>query len=708
MDFNVQTKISNFVENQFPQFYQEDGPNFILFVKAYYEWLEETGNVTKESRELFNYRDIDNTLESFLEHFQKKYLYGIPFNVIINKRYLLKHILDVYRSKSSIQCYKLLFRLIYDEDIEIYLPSRDMLRASDGKWIEPRYIEVSYSANLSSLVGKQIVGSYSGTTAIVENFVKENFDNKKIYILYISNILPKGGSFDVGEKIRNIDEDNDFIGSPAILGSLSTLDITNGGQLFEVGDILKIVHKDISNGSIVSEGIEGLVRVKKLARGTGSLYYNIVRAGQGFKSDAKIFIYKNGANGSGASFSLNTLLNTETVEYNTDVICDYLDSTLDAAQYNFPLTPTANLSSNIDTCFSYSNGLFGGLSTLTNIETGDDYDTSANVYVRSVLTSNILAGNVSYDTSSNTITGDGTSFTSYLSNNDVIYLKANSSLSETIEYQVIREVTNTTSIILFGPPSNNSTPSAKYAVAPVIFPSNFASYEDIMYNVGGEIYGTNELVTALPSSISNKVVAEVDAVNSGKGYTEGELVKAYIYGAVSNNIIIKQAGNNYTNGEILIFAGGNGSDANGYITTNSTGYIVGTTLVYPGSGYTEVPRVSVRSANGTGALLTATLETFNLTSSVTGRVVKSGIGRATGYWATTDGFLNADKYIQDSYYYQDFSYEIKVGIPLSKYRDILYNTFHIAGTELFGKFLLIDSTSSNTSILYESNSAILS
>ena len=217
MDFNVQTKISNFVENQFPQFYQEDGPNFILFVKAYYEWLEETGNVTKESRELFNYRDIDNTLESFLEHFQKKYLYGIPFNVIINKRYLLKHILDVYRSKSSIQCYKLLFRLIYDEDIEIYLPSRDMLRVSDGKWIEPRYIEVSYSANLSSLVGKQIIGSYSNTTAIVENFVKESFDNKKVYILYVSNILPKGGSFDVGEKIRNIEEDTDFIGSSSLL-----------------------------------------------------------------------------------------------------------------------------------------------------------------------------------------------------------------------------------------------------------------------------------------------------------------------------------------------------------------------------------------------------------------------------------------------------------------------------------------------------------
>lgn len=706
MDFNVQTKISNFVENQFPQFYQEDGPNFILFVKAYYEWLEETGNVTKESRELFNYRDIDNTLESFLEHFQKKYLYGIPFNVIINKRYLLKHILDVYRSKSSIQCYKLLFRLIYDEDIEIYLPSRDMLRVSDGKWIEPRYIEVSYSANLSSLVGKQIIGSYSNTTAIVENFVKESFDNKKVYILYVSNILPKGGSFDVGEKIRNIEEDTDFIGSSSILGSLNTLDITNGGQFFEVGDILKIIHT--SNGNVVSEGIDGLVRVKTLSRGYGSLNFNVVDSGQGYKLDSKIFIYKNNANGTGASFTLNSLLNTQTVEYNTDVICDYVSKTLDEATYNFPLTPTANLTSNIGLCFSYSNALFGGIFTLTNIETGNSYTTAANAYVRSVLTSNVLPGNVSYNTTSNTVTGVNTNFTAYLSNGDVIYLKGNTSLSSTIEYQMIREVTNTTSITLYGPPTNNSTPSARYATAPVIFPSNFALYENIMYNVDGDIYGKNELITALPSSIDNKVVSELVSLDSGKGYIEGESVKAYLYGAVSNNIIIKQAGNNYTNGELIIFSGGGGSDANGYITTNSTGSIVSATLVYAGSGYIEIPTLRIRSSNGINGTLTASLETFNLTSSVTGRVVKSGVGKSKGYWATTDGFLNADKYIQDSYYYQDYSYDIKVAIPLSKYRDILYNTFHIAGTELFGQFLLIDTQSSNVAILYESNSAIIS
>ena len=139
MDFNIETKISNFIRNQFPSFYNEEGENFILFMKAYYEWIESENNPVYHSRNLLNYGDVDNTLEEFLEYFQRKYLYGIPFEVIVNKRFLVKHILDVYRSKGSIQCYKLLFRMIYNEDVEVYLPGVDILRASDGTWIEPRY-----------------------------------------------------------------------------------------------------------------------------------------------------------------------------------------------------------------------------------------------------------------------------------------------------------------------------------------------------------------------------------------------------------------------------------------------------------------------------------------------------------------------------------------------------------------------------------------
>ena len=201
MNFEIEKKISNFVSSQFPQFYLSEGENFILFVKAYYEWLETDGQVTKQSRSLLDYRDIDNTLDKFLSHFQQKYLYGIPFEVIVNPRYLLKHILDVYRSKGTIQCYKLLFKLIYNQDVEVYLPGRDILKPSDNHWNQPKYVEVTDTPVLSSYVGKTVIGLSSGTTAVVESYIKEPINNNIVSSLFLTKIQPQGASFKVGEKI---------------------------------------------------------------------------------------------------------------------------------------------------------------------------------------------------------------------------------------------------------------------------------------------------------------------------------------------------------------------------------------------------------------------------------------------------------------------------------------------------------------------------
>ena len=716
MDFEVPKFISNLVENQFPSFYKEDGENFVLFLKAYYEWMEDDwGNETdglggpvREARELLDYRDIDNTIEKFLEFFQKKYLYGIPFSVIANKRFLLKHILDVYRSKGTIQCYRLLFKLLYNEDVEIYLPSRDILRASDGIWIEPRYVEVSANARLSDYVGKTVIGATSRVTATVEQFVKENYNNDVINVIYITNIIPGNKEFEVGEKIVLIDEidDTDAINAaPSVLGSLNDVVVVNGGQNYNIGDVIKIVHRDVSNNDVISFGIDGILKVTELGIGFGSLIFDLDDGGFGYTSNAATFVYRNEdkeADDDDASFSIGSLTNSRILGYNTDLVCNYSNLQLDEATYGFPADENANLVSTIGDTFSYSNNTFGSIFTLDNIVTGNGYDFSANVFVRSTLLSDQLQGNVSYDTSSNTVTGDGSIFTSIFSNGDVIALQANGSLSSTIELQVIKEVTNSTSIILYGPPTANSS-DGKYRAAPTILPAQYASYETAV-NSYDPIVGENETIFARPN-LGNNTVLAAEAINSGKGYVQGEEITAYLSGGVSNNILIIESGQNYTNNEILVFAGGNpGVVANGYITTDSNGSITSTTVTYGGSGYESVPVVRIRSTNGSGASLKASIQEFNTGSEITARINKSGIGKGRGYWDTTRGFISADKYIQDSYYYQDYSYEIRVARTLDKYKEIINDTFHVAGAELFGRYLKYLSESSNSSLVAESSS----
>ena len=99
---NIEDTISFFVKNQFPSFYEEQGPSFVEFVKQYYKYLEQTGNPLFYSRNLLEYRDVDKTIDSFIVHFKEKYLKYFPYELAVeDARFLVKHIMDFYRSKGS-------------------------------------------------------------------------------------------------------------------------------------------------------------------------------------------------------------------------------------------------------------------------------------------------------------------------------------------------------------------------------------------------------------------------------------------------------------------------------------------------------------------------------------------------------------------------------------------------------------------------------
>ena len=109
---DIEKLISPLVENQFPSFYKEEGPQFIAFIKAYYEWMEQTGNITNMTRSLPSFRDIDTTLEEFIVQFKEKYLKNIQFDTATNKRLLVKNSLDLYRSKGTERSVDLFFNFI--------------------------------------------------------------------------------------------------------------------------------------------------------------------------------------------------------------------------------------------------------------------------------------------------------------------------------------------------------------------------------------------------------------------------------------------------------------------------------------------------------------------------------------------------------------------------------------------------------------------
>jgi len=268
--------ISELTEDLFPDFYKEEGPVFVLFAKEYYRFLEESEQaVITKSRSLFEYGDIDKTIDDFLIHFREKYLVNINFEALTSKRTLVKAALDLYRTKGTERSIDLLFKLLFSEKIEIYYPGRDILKVSAGVWDIPQYIELTQSTRTIEYVGKQINGSISNATGFVEYMLTRNIAGKFIDVLYISNVT---GTFVTGDIVT----DNGIVeNAPKIIGSLSTIDITTGGELFELGEIVRITS---------DRGTEGLARVDGIITETGLVRFALVDGGWGYSSVSNVEI----------------------------------------------------------------------------------------------------------------------------------------------------------------------------------------------------------------------------------------------------------------------------------------------------------------------------------------------------------------------------------------------------------------------------------
>lgn len=279
---NIEKRISPLIESQFPSFYQEEGENFIAFVKAYYEWLESTNNPLYHARRLPTYRDIDDTTDEFIVHFKEKYLKNIQFDTATNKKLLVKNSLDLYRSKGTEQSIDLFFKLVYGTSAEVRYPAEKIFRLSDGVYEKPEYLEIGYSIYNIDYVGKQVVGQLSGAKAFVEKYIRRRAGKGYVNLLYISG---RQGEFRNGEVIGlNVNNQPvfDISKRSKLIGSVKRVTVQTRGRNFAVGDIVKFVNSD--------RGLGGLARVEGISSVSGLVDFIFIDGGYGYTLNAESII----------------------------------------------------------------------------------------------------------------------------------------------------------------------------------------------------------------------------------------------------------------------------------------------------------------------------------------------------------------------------------------------------------------------------------
>lgn len=274
---NIEDFVSPLIQSQFPSFYNEEGPLFIEFVKSYYKWLETTGQQAYYARNLIEYKDIDKTVDDFLIHFKETFLKDLPLVNKTNERMFIRNILDLYQNKGNEQSVKLAMRALFNQDAAVYLPSQDILKSSDGTWVKPRYLEVTVSTRNPSFVNREIIGTTTGSRAFCESVVKKRINGRYIDIFYLSNVR---GDFSYGEQVVET-ANTDITNAPTVTGSLTTLEVLNGGQNFVVGDEFEVISESGKNAKAI---------VASISSATGRVNFTIDDGGFGYSNTADVYI----------------------------------------------------------------------------------------------------------------------------------------------------------------------------------------------------------------------------------------------------------------------------------------------------------------------------------------------------------------------------------------------------------------------------------
>lgn len=253
---STNNRISNLISSQVPFFVRNDHPNFVAFLEAYYEYLEQEvgtlsdGKVVERSKNLLNYIDVDKTLTDFTEKLYQHFMQSIPRDVVVDRTLLIKHIKDFYMARGTEKAARFLMRILFNEEIEFYYPKEDVLRASDGKWYVEKYINTSNTAlnnvansdivHVEKFISTKIHGLTSNTTAVVDKVVRVIESGQTIDQLYLSSIL---GNFVAGEKLYakyTANGNTVFLTTQIVDNSISAVVITNRGSLYNVGDPILI------------------------------------------------------------------------------------------------------------------------------------------------------------------------------------------------------------------------------------------------------------------------------------------------------------------------------------------------------------------------------------------------------------------------------------------------------------------------------------
>lgn len=212
---------------------------------------------------------------------------------------------------------------------------------------------------------------------------------------------------------------------------------------------------------------------------------------------------------------------------------------------------------------------------------------------------------------------------------------------------------------------------------------------------------------AVSYSLQPNTIGKIDLISGGANYTvppdvviggngTGATAHAVLTDGVVTSIVVDNVGSDYTTAFVNIIAqsGDTGSGAEGEVTIGS---IYSYEYKDNTSGFTEGGYLNWGDywdhefSDGAYAGTIARQFFVDAKDTISGNpallnVSIGAVAKYPGYYKTNDGFLDDSMFIQDSYYYQSFSYVIRIDEQLQSYASVVRSMLHPSGMAMFGEY----------------------
>ena len=542
------------IPSQLPEFVRDnpDYANFNLFLTAYYEWMEQNGKVTERSKNLLNYKDIDETTDEFLNYFTNDFLPYFPQDILIDKQKAVKFARELYQTKGTPASYEFLFRVLYNSDFDIFYTKDAVLKSSSGTWYVAKSLKLaSTDLNFLKTANYRLFGETTKSIAIIENSAVAG---TKIEV-FISNIERL---FQSGEFVRVVDNANQdvlFDGQPLrakIVGQISQLriDPKNRGLSYQVGDPV-IVYGGLNSNT----GIGATAQISETTKGsiTG---ISVLTGGYGYTYSPNTQIIIN------PTYGANATVASLDPDYRKESVVSFI--------------PIDSIALKKDIIIGNTNYYF------SNIATSNANTTLANAFTFITLTTNPIS--------------------SVIVNNGGGGFSVPPPVIAESEYQTDLYSNNSTD--LANTRANTyATLSSLGVLAPIQITNGGLGYQAndrIVFTGGGGIGAEANVITVAANGAITNVAYVVGTSNypvGGMGYSVNYLPRVTVNSA-----------NTFASGAMLYIPGILGDGATFSANTDRAGSITTITVTDPGEDYITTPNVSLKVQD----IVVSNVSIFNL------------------------------------------------------------------------------------------------